>query len=285
MKKKTILVAGAGGLIGSAVAGHFSRNDVKRAGRKDFMMEDEAFVKRYESADVIMNFAGAPVLKRWNRKNRKEIMESRIETTQKLGLIMERGKRKERRYISASAIGIYDDKGRHTEDSVNTGRGFLKEVVEQWEREAMKLEGPGCSVCILRIGVVLSRQGGMLTKLLPFFRAGLGGRIGNGKQAFSWIHLEDLLRAVEFITDNGKNGIYNLVAPGTCNNIEFIRALGKALDRPAIMVVPAAALELVYGKAAMMICSGQAVVPERLLREGFDFRFPDIGSAVSDIVN
>jgi uncharacterized protein (TIGR01777 family) len=285
MKKKTILIAGAGGLIGSAVAGRFDRYNIQRAGRKDFIKKDDAFIQRFESADVIMNFAGSPVLKRWNRKNRKEIIESRISTTRKIRLIMERGVRKQRQYISASAIGIYAEEGRHAEDSVNKGHGFLKEVVENWESEAMKLEGPDCSVCILRIGVVLSRHGGMLKKLMPFFRAGLGGRIGNGKQAFSWIHMEDLIRATEFIVDNGKSGIYNMVAPGTCNNFEFTKELGKTLHRPTIMVIPGLALRLIYGKAATMISGGQAVVPERLLREGFNFMYPDIGTALRDIVN
>ena len=285
MKRKNILVAGAGGLIGSAIAGHLAKHNILKAGREDFIKKDLVFVNEYDASDVIMNFSGTPVMQRWTSRSRKEIMDSRIGTTRKLGLILSMGEKKPRQYISASAIGIYSDEGTHDETSRNRGEGFMKDVVESWEEEAMKLEGPLSSVAILRLGVVLSRQGGIVKKLLPWFRMGLGARIGSGKQAFSWIHIEDLLRAVEYIMDGKKAGIYNLVSPGNCRNIDFTRQMGRALNKTSKLTVPSMALKLIYGKGAGLITGGQAVIPRRLIREGFEFKYKDLGSALDDIVN
>ena len=286
MKKKTILIAGAGGFIGSALAERLKGQNIIGAGRQDFAMDDHSFVNKYEPADVIINFSGTPIMKRWTPKNRRKIMESRIETTRKLGLVPTRGMKKARRFINASAIGIYSEGGEHTENSYGKGTGFMKEVIENWENEAMKIMSGECSVTVLRLGVVLSRNGGVIAKLLPIFRMGMGGRIGDGQQAFSWIHMEDLLRAVEFILeDDQKDGIYNMVSPGHCKNIDFTQQLAKALNRPAFLGVPATALKWIYGKGSEVVTKGQAVLPQRLMTEGFKFKYPDIKSALREVVD
>lgn len=270
-------------MIGDAAATYFSGHEVVRLKRQDFMKED--FVEEYERADVIMNFAGVPIIKRWTNRNRREIMTSRIETTRKLGMILRDGIKKDRHFIAASAIGIYPDEGIHDENSEERTSGFLKDVVEKWEQQAFSFSGGQSKVAVLRIGVVLSRRGGMLKKILPLFKMGLGGRIGNGKQSFSWIHIVDLIRAVEHIMSKDCKGIYNVVSPEKCNNREFTAFLGKALKKPTFIPVPSALLKLIYGKASDILTGGQAVVPARLMKEGFEFRYPGIEMALRDIVN
>ncbi len=285
MKKKTILIAGYTGTIGSAMADHLKQHRIIGIGRKDFQKNDSEFVREYEKADMILNFAGTPVIRRWTSRNRRKIMESRILTTKKLGLILNNGTPKERHLINASAVGIYSGQGIHTEKSMIKAEGFMRQVVDEWEKEALQLAGKNSKVAVLRIGVVLSKQGGMPGRLLPLFKWGLGGRIGSGKQAFAWIHIMDLLRATENILEQGKTGIYNLVAPGICTNREFTRILSRILHRPAILAVPVIALRLIYGKGAEVLSGGQYVLPERLKKEGFVFRYPDLETALLDIVN
>ena len=255
------------------------------AGRKDFQLSDKAFTRKFESAELIMNFAGEPIINRWTDRNRKEILDSRLQTTRKLGRLLELGTKIERHYIAASAIGIYPETGSHTEKSSLQGIGFLSEVVSAWEQEAFILESEETTLSIVRLGVVLSRHGGMLKKLLPFFKMGLGGKIGNGKQAFSWIHIHDLTGAINHIIEKKGSGIYNLVSPGVCSNLDFTRALGNALNRPARLTVPVVALKLKYGKAASVITGGQTVLPERLGEEGFQFKYPELIGALKAIVN
>jgi uncharacterized protein (TIGR01777 family) len=188
-------------------------------------------------------------------------------------------------YLSASAIGIYDDKGIHTEDSTDWGKGFMAEVVKKWETEALKLESPKTTVCLLRTGVVLSSSGGMVAKLLPVFRVGLGARIGSGHQYFSWIHIKDLADAIDFIIRNNKSGIYNMTAPEYSTNREFTKLLAGVLQKPAPFVLPKILFRLLYGRGAAVVTGGQAVIPSRLVKEGFLFNYQYLDKAIVDIVN
>jgi uncharacterized protein (TIGR01777 family) len=215
----------------------------------------------------------------------KEILDSRILTTRKLGSIMAYNDDRERLFVSASAIGIYNDEDLHTEDSHAWSNGFMAEVVQRWEAEVQSLESPQTQVCIMRMGIVLSADGGMLAKLLPFFRMGLGACIGKGDQYFSWIHINDLARAIVFIIENRKTGIYNMTAPGFCTNKEFTKSLGYMLKRPARLILPKILLRIVYGSAAILVTGGQAVVPERMVKDGFQFNYHFIDKALEDIVN
>jgi uncharacterized protein (TIGR01777 family) len=282
---KTILIAGYTGMIGNSLMKHYEEHNVLPAGRNDFKMNDQDFARKYEKAELIMNFAGMPVISRWTRKNQKQILESRTGTTRKLGAIIKYGKTVDRQVINASAIGIYPDHGLHDETSKERGNGFIAEVVKAWEKEAQTLEGQRTRVAILRLGIVLGSDGGMMTRLMPFFKAGLGGRIGNGRQAFSWIHVEDLHGALTHIVERREQGVYNLVSPEPCTNRDFTKHLGKALKKPAVLTVPGFALSLVYGKAATTLRGGQAVLPGRLIREGYSFKYPELAGALEDIVN
>ena len=278
-------MAGASGLIGSYLAGFLHEYDLLKINRDDLQINDQTFADKHKDADIIINLAGAPVIKRWNRRNRREILNSRILTTRKLGSIMDHHPEKERLYLSASAIGIYDDEGIHTEVSKSWGKGFMTEVVKKWEGEVQKLESSKTKVCLLRTGVVMAADGGMLARLLPVFRIGLGARIGKGNQYLSWIHIEDLARGIIFLINNWRGGIYNMTAPGFCTNREFSKILGQKLGRPARLMVPKPLFILIYGRAAAVVTGGQAVIPERLTQDGFCFTYPDIDQALEDIVN
>ncbi len=272
-------------MIGKALASYFSEHNVIGIGRNELRKDDKTFVKDYQKADIILNFAGSPIVKRWNKRNKEEIFNSRIETTRKLIRISRLGENKKRHFISASAIGIYSDAGTHTEESNKQGTGFMKELVQKWEAEALSQNDSSTIVSVLRIGVVLGPRGGMVQKILPLFKAGLGGKIGSGKQGFSWIHITDLIRAVEYIITEKKEGIYNIVSPGYSNNAAFTNIMGSLLKRPAVFTIPVLILKLIYGKGAELVCGGQNVIPGRLVKEGFSFDFPELESALYDIVN
>lgn len=278
-------MAGASGLIGTYLTGFLNEYDLLKISRHDFQLNDQAFADKYKGADIIINMSGAPVIKRWNKRNRKEILNSRILTTRKLGSIMDLHPEKERFYLSGSAIGIYDDKVIHSEASSAWGQGFMTEIVQKWEAEVHKLKSSKIKVCILRTGVVLAAEGGMIARLLPIFSIGLGARIGKGKQYFSWIHIEDLARAIVFLIEKESEGIYNMTAPGFCSNKEFTASLGLKLGKPARLMIPKILFMLIYGRAAAIVTGGQAVIPERLTKDGFCFTYPYIDQALEDIVN
>jgi uncharacterized protein (TIGR01777 family) len=285
MKRKTVAIAGASGMIGTFLAGYLKDCDIQKISRADFQLEDREFAGKYRAADTIINLAGAPVIKRWTKKYMREILNSRVQTTKKLGCILQHDPGRERQYISASGIGIYDDLAEHTEKSEALGSGFMAEVVRAWEKEVFKLASDSTHICILRIGIVLSSGGGMLSRLIPIFRIGLGASIGKGDQYFSWIHIEDLARAVAYVMEKRKQGIYNLTAPGYATNRELTENLANSINKPAYLAIPEFVFKLLFGRGSEVVTGGQAVVPDRLIREGFQFKYADLRKAMEDIVN
>lgn len=285
-REKTIAISGAGGLIGSHLTKHFlSKNWVViPLGRKDFAGSFEALVEKIEQADVLINLAGAPIIKRWTKKHKEEIYNSRILTTRKLVHTIEIAKKKPSLLISASGVGIYDQQCVQDEYSNQFAGDFLGKVCMDWEFEAEKAS-TFTRLVIVRLGVVLAQAGGALKTMLPLFRFGLGGKIASGNQPFAWIHIEDIVSAIDFMVQNQEaKGVYNLVAPGLINNRQFTFALGKALNRPTLFTVPAFALQLLYGEAAITLTSGQKVVPAKLEKENYKFLFPEINQAFTNIV-
>jgi uncharacterized protein (TIGR01777 family) len=183
-------------------------------------------------------------------------------------------------FLSASAIGIYDSANTHTESSLAFSGSFLARVCINWEAEAMKAE-PLTRVVILRLGVVLGEEGGALKKMYLPFSIGLGGKVGNGRQAVSFIHISDLVEAILFtISQEGLHGVVNAVAPFPADNAELTDKLAKVLNQPAWVPVPAFALKLVYGEGAQVLLEGQKVLPEKLLQAGFRFKYPTIQNAL-----
>ncbi len=282
-----IAMSGAGGFIGSHLTKAFEAKGwrIVTLGRDQFVLSDEAFSARIEGADVVINLAGATIAARWTEEYKKIITSSRIDTTEKLVRALKQLRKKPRLFISTSAIGIYETKGVHTEDDTNYATDFLGKLAVQWERTAIKAKDAGIRMVIFRFGVVLGVDGGALQKMLIPFKIGVGGVIGDGRQPFSWIHIEDLVRAFfTVIEDDRYEGIYNLTAPNPTTNRGLTEALGHALHKTTFMRVPAFVLRMQLGEAAKLLLEGQTVLPKRLFESGFTFTFSDIKEAIENLV-
>ncbi|MEC7823993.1 MAG: TIGR01777 family oxidoreductase [Pseudomonadota bacterium] len=240
----------------------------------------------FDDVDAVINLAGEPIAdKRWSETQKTRICESRWQITQQLTDKINAAEQPPATFISGSAIGYYGRQGDKlvTEAFTEVHREFTHTVCEQWERIALQASQKS-RVCLLRTGVVLSRDGGALSKMRLPFSLGLGGRIGDGNQYMSWIHINDMVAAILFLLKH-KNceGAYNLTAPTPVTNSEFVKAYAASLGRPAIFPMPALALKLLMGEAADLLLTGQRVVPQKLVDAGFKFSFTDIGSAFADI--
>ncbi len=238
-------------------------------------------------ADAVVNLAGEPVIGgRWTAKRREVLRASRVGLTEQLVDAMIQHPRP-RVFVSASAVGYYGDTGASAVDEDSPpGTDFLAELCRDWEAAAMRAETSQTRVCVLRLGLVLGRDGGVLARMLPVFRWGLGGRLGSGEQFFPWIHYDDVmgLLLAALAEDATWWGPVNAVAPGIVQLGEFTSALGKALGRPAVLPVPAFVLRLALGEAANAVLWGQRVIPKRALAHGYAFRFPQLDAALADLL-
>ena len=237
-------------------------------------------------ADAAVNLAGASIFRRWTDEAKEEIMNSRVLSTRHLIQALTSSHSGERTLLSASAVGYY---GTHpqkemTEDSPS-GSGFLAEVTRAWEAEALAAAQAGVRTAIMRFGVVLAPSGGALGEMLPLFRLGLGGRLGLGRQWFSWVHREDLVRAALFLLDRPDAvGPFNVTSPHPATNAELTRKLARRLKRPALLPVPGFVLKLFWGEFASTLLKGQKVLPARLIELGFEFKFPRLAQALVDLL-
>ena len=294
-----VLVSGATGLVGRALVPALRRegHEVVTLVRRPVRREDEIawnpaagelVPAALATTDAIVNLAGENIAAgRWTAARKEMLRGSRLDSTRTLVRAMARAEPRPRVLVNASAVGFYGDRGDEvlTEDSP-VGRGFLPELCAEWEAAAQAAKSSGARVVRLRLGVVLARQGGALARLLPVFRLGLGGRLGDGRAWMSWITLDDLVRVISAAaTDPRFDGAINAVAPGPVTNGEFTAALGQMLHRPAILPVPRKLLELVYGEmAGATLFASARVMPGRLLAGGFVFRQPDIAAALRHVV-
>jgi uncharacterized protein len=243
--------------------------------------------KEIEGTDVVINLAGAPILQRWTERKKILIHESRVRTTRNLVKAIHLMPQHEqpKKFISASAIGIYKSGFQHNENSANFDEGFVGKVVQDWENASSELPSH-IQKNILRIGLVLGKEAKTITNLLLPFKLGLGATIGNGKQPFPFIHEKDVISAFIWAVENSdKSGIFNLVAPENISNKEFTKALAKTLNRPAIFSIPEFVLKVVLGEAAVLLTESPTVEPKNLLEARFEFRYPDIKDALKEIVN
>ncbi|MDC1142509.1 TIGR01777 family oxidoreductase [Planctomycetota bacterium] len=231
--------------------------------------------------DAVINLAGANIAQRWTAAHKKTIRDSRVDSTNALRIASEA---RNATLLSASAVGIYGNHGDEVlDESSPLGGGFQGEVCSQWE-EASRSDR--IRSVQLRIGVVLGTQGGALPRMLPFFRWCLGGRLGSGQQYMSWIHVQDVVRAVLFLLDDTKlEGAFNVTSPKAVTNLEFTKALGAAVRRPTIFPVPVFVLKLLYGQMSEVVLTGQRVMPTRLTEVGFKFDFESLNSTLSGLLN
>lgn len=303
---KRVIVTGATGTIGSAlVAALRSRGDEvvalsRNQRRARAALGDDVQVAVWaeptaspppadaiSGADAVVNLLGEPIAQRWTDEAKARIRDSRVQSTRQLvATLRELGEgTRPVVLVSQSATGFYGPgDARELDEHAPAGADFLAEVVKAWEAEAEAAE-PLLRVVRARTGVVLSRSGGALAQMLPFFRLGLGGPVAGGRQYVSWIHLEDVVAALLFCVDRYEAaGPINVTAPNPVTNAELSRALGHALHRPAVLPVPEFALRLLYGEMSQVVTTGQRVVPRRLEELGFPFRHPVIEPALRDAV-
>lgn len=241
-----------------------------------------------EDADAAIHLSGSNLAAhRWTGSYKREIMQSRVQSTEALVRVFRDLKQPPKLLLCASATGIYGDRGDEllTEASP-LGHGFLSETCVAWEAAADTAKSLGIRVTHLRFGVVLSGKGGALKQMLPIFRLGVGGRLGSGRQWMSWIALPDVAQAVLHLLDApAMEGSVNFVAPHPVTNAEFTRALGRAVHRPTLFPAPAFALRLAFGEMADdALLSSTRAVPQRLLNAGFQFQYPGIGAALRAVL-
>jgi uncharacterized protein len=291
------LITGGSGFIGSALCrslvadGHrvtVLTRDIERArGRVPevtFLIDRLDFA---EDVDAVVNLAGENLAGgRWTTERKHEFLRSRIGTTKRLLDWMERQERVPAVLVSGSAIGWYGPRGdEELDEDADAGNDFSAHLCRDWEAEAIKAEALGVRVCRLRTGIVLGADGGALKKMLLPFRAGIGGRMGTGRQWMSWVARADLVALIRWLIDHDSSrGAYNGTAPTPVTNAEFARSLGAALNRPALLPTPAFALKILFGEMADILLTGQRVVPKHAAAEGFKFKYPDLALAFAAIL-
>jgi uncharacterized protein (TIGR01777 family) len=301
-----VLIAGATGLIGTALAASLARDgipvvalvrDPARAASRLPGATLHAWdatkgpppASVFDGASAVVNLVGEPIAaRRWSEAHKKRVRDSRVGATRALVDALRARDERPRVLIQASGTGFYGDRGDDilTEASPR-GAGFLAEICREWEAEAEKAGELGVRVVILRTGVVLSRAGGFLAKILPPFRLGVGGHVGTGKQWLPWIHLDDEIGLIRHaLATASVAGPLNAVAPEPVTNAELTTALGRALGRPTVLAAPAFALRLALGgeMAEELVLASQRAMPVRTLETGFKFQHPLLAPALKELV-
>lgn len=295
-----IVIAGGSGLVGCALAEEFLKrgDDVVILSRNPSTVREgrgvawggsgDDWKSEVRGARVVINLAGSGIAdKRWTRARKRDLRDSRVEATRALADAMLVSPDPGRVFISASAVGYYGARGdEELDESAAPDDSFLSRLAVEWEMEAMRADRVA-RVVVLRIGVILSNKGGALAKMLPPFRLGVGGRLGDGMQWMSWIHIDDLVAMIAWAVGNDSvRGAHNATAPRPVTNAEFTRALGNALQRPTFIPVPAFAIRMMFGEMAdPLLLTGQRVVPARALREGFSFARGSIDTALGELLS
>jgi uncharacterized protein (TIGR01777 family) len=236
-----------------------------------------------DGCDGIVNLAGSTIGRRWNADVKRDILASRLETTDRLvTAIASDGPRI---LVNASAVGYYGSREEEVDEASSPGTGFLADVCRRWEASARAAEAAGARVVLVRSGVVLDAHGGALAQMLPPFKLGLGGPVGGGRQWLPWIHIDDEVRLIQWALDDPAiAGPLNAVAPGIVRQGDFAKALGHAVHRPAVAPTPSFAIRMLLGEGAQIILEGQQVVPRRALDAGYAFRFPELPAALEDVL-
>lgn len=302
---KTVLITGGSGFIGRRL----SEELAGRGDRVTILSRDAARAQRnvppgvraagwtpskegpwYDEVDkveVVVHLAGELVAQRWNEAKKKEIVASRVGSTERLVEAIGRAKHKPRVLVCASATGFYgpsDDKTTLDETSPR-GQGFLAELVEQWEMAAKKAEEHGVRVVNLRIGVVFGKGGGALERMIPAFKMFVGGPIGSGKQVYSWIHLDDVTGLVIFAMDNDNvTGVLNATSPYPATAGEVARTIGATMHRPSFFKVPKFVAGMLLGEAAEIVTESQRILPKRAIELGYEFRYARLIPAIDNIL-
>jgi uncharacterized protein (TIGR01777 family) len=294
-----IAIAGASGLVGSALIPSLTNDgaaitrlvrSTPKSGEIEWHPNQvEIKVQSLEGFDVIINLAGENIAGgRWTDEQKRKIRDSRVSGTHLLSEAIAKMEQKPQAFICASATGIYGDRDDETLDEQSeSGSGFLAGVCREWEKACEPAIKAEVRVVNLRLGPVLARDGGMLSKLLTPFKMGMGGKVGSGKQYISWVALDDVVSAIKLaINDQTVRGPLNIVSPNPVTNEEFTRTLGHVLNRPTALAMPAFAARLAFGEMAdEMLLASQKVMPKKLMSLGFRFKYPELEAAMRRYVS
>jgi uncharacterized protein (TIGR01777 family) len=291
-----ILITGGTGFIGRACIEFFSgkghhiivltrKQGLQLKNAKTISNIEE--IKTSEKVDVIINLAGASINKRWTKNYKEEIVNSRLAVTHDVVSLIEKLETKPQLLISASAVGYYGCQQNNLldEDSLYV-EGFTHDLCQKWEDEALRAKNFGVRLCIARLGVVLSKNGGIMAKLKPIFLKGFGAKLGTGQQYFSWIHIFDLVNAFYFLIEKAEcEGAYNFTAPAPVTNAAFTKAVNDVIHLPTLLTLPSPVIKVLLGEMGdTLLLKGQNVVPKRLVDAGFKFRYGKINDAVNKVV-
>jgi uncharacterized protein (TIGR01777 family) len=288
-----VAISGASGLIGSALvpalrtAGHDVLTLVRREAREPGEVSWDPAAGRLDATDLagvdaVVNLSGANLGQRWTEARKREILSSRVDTTSLLSRTMAGLDPKPAVFVVAGGIGIYGDRGDEIlTESSSLGTGFAAEVGRAWEAAAEPARAAGIRTVGFRQGIVLARDGGALERMLLPFKLGVGGRVGSGKQWWSWVSLDDVVAGYRRALEGDLEGAVNLTSPNPATNRDFTKALGRALSRPTIFPAPALAIRTLFGEMGQtMLLEGQRGLPKRLLDDGFEFAYPELDTAL-----
>lgn len=295
-----ILIVGGTGFIGSALTAALKKNHtITIASRTNLHQHSpcktvywhpqkpELLLDTLANSDVLINLAGAPINSVWTKRRKVAILQSRLETTRALVTILRTAPQKPHTFINASAVGYYGSRGEEiiTEETPN-GSGFLADVCKQWETEALKATERSLRVVLLRTGIILSMHGGMLPRIVLPMKLFVGASIGEPHQWIPWIHMTDVVRAIEFLIENTDiAGPVNLTAPQPSESRDFYRTLAQYLHRPLWFRIPPFIITSLFGEMGKeLLLTSQRVLPAVLLHHGFKFQFENIGEALSNIL-
>ena len=303
LRSSRILVSGASGPIGAALLPSLKSNGARitrliRNGVASSSTAEEGHIawhpdqpiipQAVSGFDAVIHLAGETIMGRWTPPKKAKILDSRVAGTRNLAQALARAKEKPQVFVCASAIGYYGSRGDEVlREESPSGSGFLARVCREWEAATATAEQAGIRTIHTRFGVVLSSDGGALKKMLPPFKLGLGGNVGNGRQWWSWIDVQDLVGAIHHILKTDLlQGPVNIVAPRPVTNAEFTRTLAKVLSRPAILPVPALAVKVLLGEMGEEVLLGsQKVEPAKLISSGYPFRFRELRVSLENVLN
>jgi uncharacterized protein len=289
------LITGGTGFIGAALVEQLLQNGNsvtilsrnKNPNSKARTIRSFSEIGLDEKIDYVINLAGEPIAdKKWSQKQKAILLNSRLEITKQIVELIAKLNHKPSALISASAIGFYGSNADEELDETSLHKTeFTHQLCSTWEAQALEAKALGVRTCIIRLGVVLEKNGGALAKMLPAFKFGLGGKIASGKQFMSWVHREDVLSAISFLISNTNlSGVFNVTAPKPVRNSEFSQTLAKILRRPAFFDLPFFAVKILFGEMGeVLLASGQRVAPKNLLAAGFRFRFERLEDALTNI--
>lgn len=303
-----IIITGGTGLIGRALSAELVQAGYeviilsRNPGRRSVIPQgvtvagwdgqtDRGWIELAEGAMAIVNLAGESLAgkslmtMRWTPKRKREILSSRVQAGSAVVDAVRNAEHKPLLIVQASAVGYYGPRGNELiTEGEGAGQDFMADICVNWEASTALVENLGVRRVVIRLGIVLSREGGALPKQIVPFRLFIGGPIGSGQQGYPWVHISDVCRAIRFLIETpSAKGIFNLCSPQPVTNVEFGRALGHSIHRPSWLPIPALVFKVAFGEAATVLLDGQKAYPQRLLNLGFKFQYPEIGAALNNL--